>query len=133
MKARFDLLPTDRLRVHEEVRPEAMWELVGRIRRDGRVEQPILVASDDWVILDGHHRFAALKALGARRVPAWIVEYDSDEIRLERWEPGPPLAKREVVARAVRGEPFPPKTTRHRLAASLPARSTSLDELLKDG
>ena len=37
-RPRFRLLPVLRLKVHEEIRPEAVGELVDRIRTDGRVE-----------------------------------------------------------------------------------------------
>jgi L-serine kinase (ADP) len=68
--------------------------------------------------------------LGAERVPAWVLDYESDLVRLERWHPGPPISKSEVVRRAEEGRLFPPKTTRHRLLLDLPARPTPLAELL---
>lgn len=127
---RFELVPIDRLLIHEEIRPEAVGDLTERIRRDGRVERPILVSSEGWVILDGHHRFAALQALGATRVPAWVVDYTKDEIHLERWDPGPVISKREVLDRAAARQPFPPKTTRHRIVWELPSHPTPLEQLL---
>lgn len=130
---RFALLPIGELRVHEEVRTGNLAELAERIERDGRILEPILVAKDGYVILDGHHRYAALRKLGARRVPAWIVDYDRPDIVLDRWEPGPPIAKSEVVERARKGTPFPPKTTRHRVSLKLPSRPTPLRELREDG
>lgn len=126
----FQLLPLERLKIHEEVVPERVAELVQAIRHRGRVDEPILVARDSHVILNGHHRFAALRQIGARRVPAWVVEYDDPSIQLERWYEGPPLTKREVVDRANSGRPFSPKTTRHILSSPLPARPTPLAELL---
>lgn len=127
---RFELVPILRLRIHEEIHPDAVGSLVERIRTDGQIERPILVSSEGWVILDGHHRFAALKSLGARRVPAWVVDYAEPSIRLERWQEGPPIAKSEVLARATEGRPYPPKTTRHRLDFELPERPTRLVELV---
>ena len=126
----FRLLPVDRLKVHEEVVPVRVDVLVREIRHRGEVEEPILVARDSDVILNGHHRFAALRRIGARWVPAWVVEYDDPAIQLERWYEGPPLTKKEVVARANSGRPFSPKTTRHLVESPLPARPTPLAELL---
>ena len=127
--ARFALLPIGVLNPHEEIVAEDVSALVDRIRSDGRVEEPILVSSEGYVILNGHHRFHALRLLGARRVPAWIVDYTAQEIEIDRWVPGPPISKDEVLERARQGRPFPPKTTRHRVGLELPKRPTLLSAL----
>jgi hypothetical protein len=100
------------------------------LRRSQVVADPIWVAAGSCVILNGHHRVAALRRLGATRAPAWVIEYDSPDIRLERWGEGPPILKAEVELRAARGQLFPPKTTRHVLVRSLGARTTPLAELM---
>jgi hypothetical protein len=79
--------------------------------------------------LNGHHRFAALRAIGAQRIPAWVFDYDSEAVVLERWDDGPPLTKSEVVARARSGRPYPPKTTKHLVKPMPAARHTSLELL----
>ena len=127
---KFELIPIERLRIHERIHPEAVGALVERIRRDGRIDRPLLVSAKGSVILDGHHRFAALQALGARLAPAWVVDYHWVEVELDRWQEGPALTKEEVIERAVEGRPFDPKTTRHRVRFALPPRSTPLAELL---
>jgi L-serine kinase (ADP) len=126
----FRLVPLRDLQAHEEVDPGKVAQLVEQIRRRGFVADPIWVAVESGVILNGHHRVAALRRLGAARVPAWLVDYHSSVVRLERWSEGPPIPKEEVEGRAARGELFPPKTTRHLLEVSLPQRRTPLDELL---
>jgi hypothetical protein len=127
---RFRLVDPERLLVHEEVVPEKVEELVAEIRRRGFVEEPIWVAEGHDVILNGHHRFAALRRLGARRVPVWLLDYEGDGVRLERWDTGPPVSKAEVLARARAGRPFPPKTTRHSLEAPPPPRHVPLARLM---
>lgn len=127
----FALLPIDRLRAHEEFEEENVVELIDEIRRDGVFADPIWVARDSLVILNGHHRVEALRRLGAVRAPAWVFAYDSDAVSLEPWRPGLPITKAEVVARARSGALFPPKTTRHRVRESLPAHPTPLAELVR--
>ena len=129
-RPRFALLPTAQLAIHEHVDEERVRELAREIAATGRVEEPIWVADESWVILNGHHRFAALRQLGAARVPAWVVDYHDPMVELARWEDGPELSKQEVIRRARAGEPFPPKTTKHRLPAGLPSRPTALADLL---
>ncbi len=126
---RFELIPIDCLHIHEEVVPAEVAHLVTTLAASRIVREPVLVADGSLVILNGHHRVAALQALGARSVPAWIVDYEDDGIALDRWDDGPPLTKSDVVARARSGRPFPPKTTRHRVLLDLPERPTALSDL----
>ena len=72
---RFELVAVEKLRGHEQLRPDLLESLTNEIRADGALLKPILVAETHYVILDGHHRYAALKALGCRRVPAFLVDY----------------------------------------------------------
>jgi hypothetical protein len=124
----------EELRIHEEVDPEQVSLLVKEIRSTRKVVDPIWVAEGSGVILNGHHRFAALRVLGAKRVPAWVFDYSDPTIQLDRWKSGPTLAKAEVLHRAEEGTPFPSKTTRHRVRFPLPRRVTALAALLeKDG
>jgi hypothetical protein len=126
----FRLIPIDSLQIHEEIDPEKVDELVREIRASGVVVEPIWVAEDSHVILNGHHRFSALRQIGAVKVPAWVVAYDDPRVELDRWSPGPPLSKAEVVARARAAQPFPPKTTKHTISAPLPSHPTPLSDLL---
>ncbi len=129
-RPRFALVPIARLRGHEQIRPELVDELVAQISARGVVADPIWVARGSWVVLNGHHRVAALERLGASRVPAYLVDYESGRVTLDRWSPGPPISKAEVVRRARAGELFPSKTTRHGIVGTLPVRPTPLEELL---
>ena len=128
--AEFALLPIVVLKSHEQLNESAVHDLMALIRHDRVLTDPIWVSRGSLVILNGHHRVEALRRLGAERVAAWVLDYESDIVHLGRWYPGPPIAKSEVVRRGVEGRPFPPKTTRHRLLIDLPARPTPLSELL---
>jgi L-serine kinase (ADP) len=128
--AEFALVPIRELRAHERIEESSIAELVELLKRTQVVADPIWVARDSSVILNGHHRVEALRRIGATRVPAWIIDYESELVHLERWRPGPPIAKSEVVLRGKEGRLFPPKTTRHRLLLDLPARPTPLADLL---
>jgi len=128
--AEFALLPLSTLLGHEEIEEWSLGDLIAHLRRSRVLSDPIWVARGSSVILNGHHRVAALRRLGADRVAAWVLDYESDLIHVERWRPGPPISKSEVVQRALEGRLFPPKTTRHRLLIDLPARPTPLSDLL---
>jgi len=126
----FELVETERLKVHEKVVPGQVRRLTRELRSTGVVSDPILVDRESLVILNGHHRYAALRALGAKRIPTWMVDYDDPSVRLGRWSPGPSISKREVRERATSGKPFPPKTTRHHLPSDLPPHPTQLADLM---
>ena len=128
--AEFVLVALTDLKGHEEIDEPSLLELIAHLRRSRVLSDPIWVTREGSVILNGHHRVEALRRLGADRVAAWVLDYDSDLIHLERWRAGPPIAKSEVLRRAREGRPFPPKTTRHRLLLDLPARPTPLSELM---
>ncbi len=126
----FAIVPADSLREHEEIEPMRVDEVRRDIEVRRVVDEPVLVARGSLVVLNGHHRFAALRALGAVRVPVFLVDYENGSVLLDRWSPGPPITKAEVLRTAEEGRLYPPKTTRHRLSFKLPPRPTPLDELL---
>jgi hypothetical protein len=125
----FALLPIESLRVHEEVDAGEVRRLAQEIRRAGVVQEPIWVAKGSGVILNGHHRYHALLSLGAKRVPAWVLDYHDARILLGRWSAGDPISKEDVLRRAESGTPFPIKTTRHIVQIQLASRPTRLEEL----
>lgn len=103
-------VPIEGLRDHEEVELERVRSLASEIQQRRRVA-PLLVEKTHHVILDGHHRKEALKLLGFRKVPCVRVDYA--HIRLEHRRSDLSPTKEQVIERALRGERFPPKTTRH--------------------
>jgi L-serine kinase (ADP) len=130
----FRLVPVDSLRPHEKIDEADVGRLAAEIRNLGIVREPIWVSDGDGVILNGHHRYAALRRLGVRRVPAWVIDYTDPAMELSRWDHGPPLQKEEVVRRARAGDLFPPKTSRHSWKGPAPEpHVTTLAELQAEG
>ncbi len=130
----FRLVPVASLHPHEQFDEGDVERLVKEIRSQGLVREPIWIAGAEGVILNGHHRYEALRRLGVRRVPAWVVDYSNSAMELNRWNPGPSLEKAEVLRRAREGVLFPPKTSRHVWRGPMPApHPTTLAELQADG
>lgn len=127
--ARFSLVPLSKLRPHEEIDGDDVKRLADRIEEDGVVQNPVIVDEGTKVILDGHHRFSALERLECSLVPCHLVDYTDPSIQVERWDDGTPMAKVELVARALSGDLYPLKTSRHERMATLPARPTPLERL----
>ncbi|MGP8077651.1 MAG: ParB N-terminal domain-containing protein [Thermoplasmata archaeon] len=131
MKAppRFALVPLAELRAHEQFDEKDIPGLVEEIRARGELHYPIWVAVGSHVILNGHHRVEALRRLGAVRAPAWLIDYHSAAVHVDRWSPGPSISKEEVERRAREGLLFPPKTTKHQIRLDLGERPTPLADL----
>lgn len=127
---RFALVPLAELRAHERIDERDLPALVEEIRSHGELRYPIWVAAGSHVILNGHHRVAALRRLGAVRAPVWLFDYHGPTIHVDRWSPGPPISKEEIERRGLEGDLFPPKTTKHQIAVDLEERPTSLAELM---
>lgn len=128
---RFGLIEIDRLHGHEQVRPVLLRELTAQIEADGVLKRPVLVADRDLVILDGHHRVEALRSLGCRRVPTYLVDYESDLVTLGTWPDAvvTRVTKEEVIRRGRTRDLFPPKTTRHSLPVDPDDRPMGLADL----
>lgn len=127
--ARFALVPRASLRPHEHVDEDRVKRLAGRIREDGALRHPVVVDEGARVILDGHHRHAALGELGCALAPCYLVDYMDPTIQVQRWEDGRPMDKREIVAHALDGDLLPRKTSRHRTLGELPERVTPVHAL----
>lgn len=132
MPLRFAILEISKLRTHEGTERTALDRIREEIRREGLIRRPILVAEDELVILDGHHRYLALRELGCRKVPVYLIDYKSEEVQLTTW-PGSTIrevTKEMVLEQARSGKPFPPKTTRHIVKVPLEDHPVPLRELV---
>lgn len=131
IRAEFRILPLADLKPHEEVDPDRVRDLAERIEAEGHVYQPVVADRKTLVVIDGHHRLAALAKLGAVRVPVHLVDYDSPEIEVAAWRPNERApTKADVIAHALAGKKYPIKTTRHPTIYGLRDVKTEYGDLL---
>jgi hypothetical protein len=93
---------------------------------------PLWVEKDHCVVLNGHHRLAALKELGCTRAPVILFDYLSDAVRVSVC-PGSKVSsidKRSIIAAGLCGALFPPRTSFHILCAKLGVAPTPLAALI---
>lgn len=109
---------------HDEARVQQLKE---KILKDNCWTQPVIVENKDHLVLDGQHRFEVAKALGYKRVPAIVVDYNQVKVWTLRREY--PVSQKKVFAKVKRGEVYPYKTVKHKFNFALPEISVSLDEL----
>ena len=125
-------IPLIELRAHEKTSKKRLLEVIADIKRCGVLNNPIIVSRQGKVVLDGHHRLAALKYLGAKTAPVMMVDYFSNQISigLRRPELRASLIKTAIISFALQGKVLPHKTTKHSLPHRILNQRIRLSELL---
>jgi len=103
----------DSLHEHEGAIEERVQELFDSMSKSGVQKDPITISKGTNIILDGHHRYNALKRLGCTKILVFEVDYYSDYVKLTSWRKGMKITKDEVIDRGLSGNKFKPKTSRH--------------------
>ncbi|MCH1770614.1 MULTISPECIES: ParB N-terminal domain-containing protein [Metallosphaera] len=72
------------LKPHEDILKNRLAETIISIR-ETRSVVPIIVDHRTLLIIDGHHRWEALSALGHKRIPIYYVDYLDPRISVGIW------------------------------------------------
>ena len=70
----------------------------------------ILICSKSKMIIDGHHRYTALKELGYKKIPVTLINYFSDKIITDKNDT---LLKKDIISNSKNNNLYEPKTTKH--------------------
>ena len=81
----LDILPIKDLYIHEEIVPILAERLIENIKKSQFQIDPIIVDEKTGVILDGMHRYYALKELGYDLIAAAKVDYMDPHIIIKNW------------------------------------------------
>lgn len=103
------------LKPHEGINQTRLLEVKKQLLEDGCLRNPVVVDRKTKVVLDGHHRLAVFKELGYKKLPAMLVNYQSNQIRvfLRRTTVRSIKLKQQVINRGLKGNLFLYKSTRH--------------------
>ena len=66
------IIKNNLLKEHERVIKTHLMELYIQIKKDEYIDDPIIVDKNTMIILDGHHRYNALKLLGLSCSPVCL-------------------------------------------------------------
>jgi ParB-like chromosome segregation protein Spo0J len=125
-----EIVPLAWLRPHEEYDEARVQEVLRLFTTRRSVDYAIVADRATGTIVDGHHRYEALRRLGAARAPALLVDYADPSITVRTWrEDERAPTKAEIVARAREGRLYPPKSTRHDFVRALKPVDVPLEEL----
>jgi len=117
------------LKQHEMIIECHLERLSLEIENDGCIKDPIIVDKNTMVILDGHHRYNALKRMGAKLCPVCLVDYKSKKIKVGCWRKGETVTKDQVINAGTSGNLFVPKTSKHEIPDRPRSLMVSLDKL----
>ncbi len=85
------MIDIDKMLPHEEIVSKRLEDLMDFIKKLDAVDMPLIIApipgTDKYLIVDGHHRWAALKELGAKKAPSIIIDYFDNRVKLYTWYP----------------------------------------------
>ena len=100
------------LRCHEEVVGNRLSSFIEYLKTlDGDVlMSSIIVCDETMIIVDGHHRYHALKHFGVRKIPVTFIKYNSPQIKAYYDDR---ISKSEIVDIVNSGKLLSPKSSKH--------------------
>ena len=125
------LISLSKIKRTENIDQNMAASIVSEMSLSGFWTHPLLLDSQDFALMDGHHRLHAAKQLKLVCVPAVSLSYDDPVVKIESWRPGESYTPEQIRNIAKTGNLLPHKTTRHVIDAPLPRCRISL-ELLRD-
>ncbi|MDP2599394.1 MAG: ParB N-terminal domain-containing protein [Deltaproteobacteria bacterium] len=86
--SRIKIIPIAECLIHEGIVEKWVDQIAANIKDQGKMKNPVIVTRHDahYIVLDGMHRFAALKKLGVKDILACEVDYFSPKIVLAGWD-----------------------------------------------
>ena len=81
-----------------------------KYKDDQLIISTILICSESNMIIDGHHRYTALKELGYKKAPVTLLNYFSDKIITDENDS---FSKKEIISNSKKGNLYEPKSTKH--------------------
>ena len=81
-----------------------------KYKDDSVIISSIIICSESKMIIDGHHRYFALKELGFKKAPVTLIDYKSDSIRTGKTNP---LEKKYIIDIGKSSVLLEPKSTEH--------------------
>lgn len=84
---KLQVIPTDKLRPHEEILTYNFQRLREAMLNMGRLVDPIIVESKNFVVIDGNHRRKVLETIKCPNAACQVVDYDSPSIQVGSWFP----------------------------------------------
>jgi len=102
----------DILKCHEEVIIDRKLSLVNYLKslQPDIIVPSLIVCEKTNTIIDGHHRFHALKSLELESVPVTFINYETKYIKAYFDDR---ISKEQIIGASLEGRLLPPKSSKH--------------------
>ena len=98
--------------IEDHIKERVDW-LSKKIITEGYWSNPICIAKEHNLVMDGHHRLEASLKLGLNRVPCFIFSYK--EIHIYSLRDGIEVSHEIIIKNFLKSKIFPYKTAKHEL------------------
>ena len=108
----INLLDIELLQPHEKVvlnKKEILKENL-KYKDNHIIISSIIACEQSNTIIDGHHRYFALKELGLKKIPVTFINYFSEKIKTDSKNS---YSKYDIIENEKNGNLYEPKSTKH--------------------
>ncbi|CAB50420.1 L-serine kinase SerK [Pyrococcus abyssi] len=102
-KVEYVFIELDKMKPHEQLVQRELEDFIESVTGSGIFWKPMLLAkipgTDEYLIVDGHHRWAGLQKLGAKRAPSVILDYFDEGVKVYTWYPAFKGSVEKVIER----------------------------------
>lgn len=98
---------------HEQIIPNRLKEVKEKISLEKIIDFPIIIDKNTKTIIDWHHRYNACLELGIKKIPVFMVEYLSNNVKVEPFRIWEKISKKIILEYSKNRKLFPAKTTKH--------------------
>lgn len=113
------LIPINQIKPSEEHNIDKVDSLLMKITHEGVWTNPILIESNNSVIMDGHHRYQVAKKLNLSSIPCLILGYDNPYLEVKTYMHENHINVQDIINAGLSGKLLKYKSTRHKLSYDL--------------
>ena len=97
----------------EDFSPVRVDNMMKKMVKAGVWKRPICIEKNNFLVLDGHHRFEVAKKMNLKYIPCAFFEYEDPNLTIYSLREEEEVHKELVIKRGTEGDIYPYKTVKH--------------------